>query len=119
MTSSVYNFTFDNLSRIGDDTCGISERDMQNQNFGTYPLQSYFLKNCGMRKPINFATTQPNVFYKGGHGGLGGCTIDKDSNLKLGSIQTNTPSKLNLQQRQFLTVPFLGRGPPRPVQKQN
>lgn len=23
MTSSVYNFTFDNLSRIGDDTCGI------------------------------------------------------------------------------------------------
>ena len=117
MTSSVYNFTFDNLSRIGDDTCGISEREMQNQNFGTYPLQSYFLKNCGMRKPINFATNQPNVFYKGGHGGLGGCTIDKDSNLKLGSIQTNTPSKLNLQQRQFLTVPFLGRGPTRPVQE--
>ena len=70
-----------------------------------------------MRKPINFATNQPNVFYKGGHGGLGGCTIDKDSNLKLGSIQTNTPSRLNLQQRQFLTVPFLGRGPTRPVQE--
>ena len=56
-------------------------------------------------------------FTKGDNGGLGGCTIDKDSNLKLGSIQTNTPSKLNLQQRQFLTVPFLGRGPPRPVQE--
>ena len=63
------------------------------------------LKKLWYEKTINFATNQPNVFYKG-DGGLGGCTIDKDSNLKLGSIQTNTPSKLNLQQRQFLTVPF-------------
>ena len=46
-----------------------------------------------MRKPINFATTQPNVFYKGGHGGLGGCTIDSESNLKIGSIQTNPKCK--------------------------
>ena len=115
--ASVYNYTFENASRIGNDTCGISERDMQNQNFGTYPLQSYFLKNCGMTNPINFATKQPNIFYKGGHGGLGGCTIDKDSNLKIGSIQTNTKAKLTLQQRPFLTVPFLGRGPCRPIEE--
>ena len=29
--ASSYNFTFDNLSRIGDDVCGISERDIKNQ----------------------------------------------------------------------------------------
>ena len=28
MTSS-YNYTFDSLSRIGDDVCGISERDIK------------------------------------------------------------------------------------------
>ena len=115
--ASVYNYTFENSSRIGNDVCGISEREMQNQNFGTYPLQSFFLKNCGMRKPISFATNQPNVFFNGSHGGLGGCTIDKDSNLKLGSIQTNPKCRINLQQRQFLTVPFLGRGPSRPVEE--
>lgn len=117
MTSSVYNFTFDNLSRIGDDTCGISEREMQNQNFGNYPLQSFFLQDCGMNKSISFATNQPNVFYKGGHGGLGGCTIDSESNLKLGSIQTNPKCRISLQQRPFLTVPFLGRGPSRPIEE--
>ena len=68
-----------------------------------------------MNNPINFATKQPNVFYKGGHGGLGGCNIDKDSKLKLGTIQTNPKCRTSLQQRPFLTVPFLGRGPSRPV----
>ena len=28
--TSVYNFTFDNISRIGDDSCGITEKEMQN-----------------------------------------------------------------------------------------
>ena len=81
--ASVYNFTFDNLSRIGDDSCGISEREMQNQSFGNYSVQSFFLPKCGMKQPIDFATSQPNVFFKGSHTvGLGGCNIDSDSNLK-------------------------------------
>ena len=113
--ASVYNFTFDNLTGINDDSCGISERDIQNQNFGSYSVQNYFLKDCGMSNPINFATKQPNVFYKGSHGGLGGCNIDKDSKLKLGTIQTNPKCRISLQQRPFLTVPFLGRGPSRPI----
>ena len=78
-------------------------------------IQNYFLKDCGMSNPINFATKQPNVFYKGSHGGLGGCNIDKDSKLKLGTIQTNPKCRISLQQRPFLTVSFLGRGPSRPI----
>ena len=34
--SSVFNYTFDNLTRIGNDKCGISERDVQNKNFSKY-----------------------------------------------------------------------------------
>lgn len=116
--ASVYNFTFDNLSRIGDDSCGISEREMQNQSFGNYSVQSFFLPKCGMKQPIDFATSQPNVFFKGSHTvGLGGCNVDNDSNLKLGTIQTNPKCRISLQQRPFLTVPFLGRGPCRPVEE--
>ena len=55
--ASVYNFTFDNLTGLNDDSCSISEREMQNQNFGNYNVQSYFLQNCGMTKPIAFATS--------------------------------------------------------------
>jgi hypothetical protein len=116
--ASVYNFTFDNLTGLNDDSCSISEREMQNQNFGNYNVQSYFLQNCGMTKPIAFATSQPNVFYNGSHMiGLGGCNVDSDSNLKIGSIQTNPKCRISLQQRPFLTVPFLGRGPSRPIEE--
>ena len=114
--ASVYNYSFDKLSRIGDDQCAISEKEIQNQNFGSYSLQSYFLKNCGMKQPIQFATSQPNIFYNGSHQiGLGGCNVNTDSNLKIGTIQTNPKCRISLQQRPFLTVPFLGRGPSRPV----
>ena len=116
--ASVYNFTFDNLTGLNDDSCSISEKEVQNQNFGNYNVQSYFLQNCGMKKPISFATSQPNVFYNGSHTvGLGGCNVDSDSNLRIGSIQTNPKCRISLQQRPFLTVPFLGRGPSRPVEE--
>ena len=112
--ASAYSYTFDNQSRIGNDPCGISEREMQNNNYGSYLTQNFYLQNCGMRKPIEFATSQPSVFYKGTHLGMGGCNVDSDSNLKIGSIQTNPKCRISLQQRPFLTVPFLGKGPAKP-----
>ena len=115
--ASVYNYNFDNLTRIGDDTCGITAREAQNNAMGSYTTTNYFLKECGMKKPIAFATQQPNMFYNGGFGpcGAGGCNITSDSNLKIGTIQTHPKCKISLQQRPFSTVPYLGRGPPRPV----
>ncbi len=117
--ASLYNYTFDNITRIGDDVCALSERDMQNNNFGTYATKNYFEKYCGMKQPISFATKQPNVFYKGGYGvmGAGGCNVDSDSNLRIGSIQTNPKCRIDLSERPFKTVPFLGRGRPQPVKE--
>lgn len=113
--ASVSNYTFYNLSRINDDKCGLSGKDMQNNNMGNYLTTNYFEHWCGMKKPIEFATQQPNVNFSGTHGGMGGCNINDDSKLKIGSIQTNPKCRISLYQRPFLTVPFLGRGPPRPV----
>ena len=70
-----------------------------------------------MGKPIHFATSQPNVYYNGGAGVSAGCTIDNDSNLRIGSVQTNPKCRISLQERPFLTVPFLGRGPSMPVKE--
>jgi hypothetical protein len=115
--ATVSNYIFNNMSRIGDDQCGISGRDAQNNEFGTYSTTNYFVNWCGMKKPIEFATSQPDMFYNGGYGpcGAGGCNINSDSKLKIGSIQTHPKCKISLQQRPFTTVPFLGRGPARPV----
>jgi hypothetical protein len=115
--TDVYNYKFNNLGRIGNDVCGRTARDSQNNAMGSYNTTNYFVNWCGMKKPIEFATQQPNIFYNGGAGtcGAGGCNIESDSNLKIGSIQTHPKCKISLQQRPFSTVPYLGRGPPRPV----
>ena len=115
--TSAYNYRFDNQTRIGDDTCGITAREAQNNAAGSYNTTNYFLNWCGMKTPIGFATQQPNMFYNGGFGpcGAGGCNISSDSKLKIGSLQTHPKCKISLQQRPFLTVPYLGRGPPRPI----
>jgi hypothetical protein len=79
-------------------------------------LQNYFLNDCTMKKPIDLATTQPCINYTGGHGsGAGGCNIDKSSQLLIGSIQTNPRCRIDLFQRPFATVPYLGRGSVDPV----
>ena len=41
--------------------------------------------------------------------------VSYDSKLKIGTIQTHPKCRISLYQRPFATVPFLGRGPPRPV----
>ena len=115
--TSVHSFVFDGQTRIGDDPCGITEKDLQNQKKGSYITQNYFEKDCGMKQPVNFATSQPNVFYNGGYGITDSCNVDTDSKLRIGGTQTNPKCRITLQQRPFLTVPFLGRGPAKPVEE--
>jgi len=59
-----------------------------------------------MTETIEIATSQPNINYKGGYSG---CEIDKSSELLFPNI-TKEKEKLSLEQRQFLTVPYLGKG---------
>jgi len=101
---------FANTTRIGVDECSVDQRTMQNTQISNYNLQNFFLAECGMKKPIEFATSQPAVNYKGGHLGAGGCNVDVNSELLLGGVQTHPKSKVELYKRPFLTVPFLGRG---------
>lgn len=116
--ATVSNYMFYDLSRIGDDQCSISGRDQQNNEFGTYTTTNYFANWCGMKKPIAFATEQPGIFYNGGEPcGAGGCNVSYDSKLKIGTIQTHPKCRISLYQRPFATVPFLGRGPSRPLEE--
>ena len=113
---TVSSYTFDNMSRIGLDQCCKSQTDIQDVEAANYMLQNYFSSDCSMKNPKNLATSQPGIFYKGGYGsGAGGCNIDDSSNLLIGSIQTHPRCHLDLFQRPFATVPYLGRGSVNPV----
>ena len=116
MSAYTKDFTFDHLSRLGDDSCDISQRNVQNVSQSSYLLTNFFSQDCGMKRPIEFATSQPNINLKGGFQvGAGGCNVDTNSELLIGTINTHPKCRISLYERPFKTVPFLGRGSSNPV----
>lgn len=110
------SYTFDNMSRIGLDSCNLSQSDMQNVNACNYYTQNFFASDCTMKKPIELATMQPGIMYNGGYQvGAGGCNINDSSKLQIGTIQTHPKSRIDLFHRPFATVPYLGKGSVNPV----
>ena len=108
MTSS-YPYIFDSLTRLEYDSTNLDQKNLQNVNNANYRLQNFY-PECPISNAINFATQQPNVFYKGSHeGGIKGCEIQTNNELKFTTL-TKPACKLNLTPRQFVTVPYLGRG---------
>jgi hypothetical protein len=114
--ANVSSYTFDNMSRIGLDACCKSQEDIQNVATCNYTLENFFASDCSMKKPIELATTQPGIMYNGGYNvGAGGCNINESSNLQIGTIQTHPRCRIDLFQRPFATVPYLGRGSVNPI----
>jgi hypothetical protein len=104
------------MSRIGSDVCYQDQSTIQNIQACNYSLQNYFASDCSMRKPIELATTQPGIMYNGPSSvGSGGCVVDTSSKLLLGSLVTHPRCKIDLYQRPFVTVPYLGRGSVDPI----
>lgn len=116
--SSLYNYTFENLTRFSDDACYITERERQNTQYGNYNLSNFNAGDCLTNKHMEFSLRQPNIFVSTrGISGVGGCNVENDSNLKIGTIQTNPKCRISLLSRPFTTVPYLGRGISRPLEE--
>ena len=112
--ATVYDYKFYNTTRLGDDDCDMSQRNVQNSSAATYMLDN-FKPACPMTNAIDFATSQPNVNYTGSHQvGINGCNIDENSSLLMSEL-LRPKCRISLLQRPFATVPFLGRGSVNPV----
>lgn len=107
---AIVDSVFNNICRIGNDGCDQTNKNLQNIKSANYLLENYNLIST-MNNIVNFATNQPCVFYKGTkEGGINGNLIDENSDLKF-SKNTKTKSRNPLEERLFLTVPYLGKGP--------
>jgi hypothetical protein len=103
------NYTFNNMTRIGDDSCDLSQRNVQNAGAANYML-TQFRPDCPMTNGVDFATAQPGINFTGSHQvGLGGCNIDENSELHISDLSRDR-CRISLFQRPYLTVPYLGRG---------
>tara|TARA_Y100000591_G_scaffold203554_1_gene176152 strand:+ start:496 stop:1083 length:588 start_codon:yes stop_codon:yes gene_type:complete len=112
--ASVYDYTFYEPTRVGEDKCDISQRNVQNSDAATWMLDN-FRPDCPMSNAIDFATSQPNVNFTGSHQvGINGCNIDNNSELSITKI-TKPKCRISLLERPFATVPYLGRGRSNPV----
>ena len=96
---------YDNLTRNGDLIEVIKEKNIQKKRFDKYTKTNHFASKAGMKEVIKLATGMPSVFYKGPNGDLN--TVDEESSLLIGSLQTKSKCKLNLQKRKYVTVPYL------------
>jgi hypothetical protein len=96
---------YNNLTRNGDQIEVIEEKNKQKKRFDKYTKTNHFASKAGMKDVIKMATGMPNVFYKGPSGDLN--TVDDESSLLIGSLQTKSKCKLNLQKRKYVTVPYL------------
>jgi hypothetical protein len=105
------NYSFNQIDRIGTDVTANTQHKIQNTKFANYNLTSYFSETMS-QDSIRFASQQPTMFLNGivNGQGLNGHIVDYDSNLHINTQQDRSLEKLNLKQRIFLTVPYLGRG---------
>jgi hypothetical protein len=96
------------MGRIGNDMTDETTQQLYNMRFGNYTVANYFSDSTS-GSHIQFATLQPNVMMNARSGVASGA-VDYYSYL-LTNTETERPlDKLQLNQRPFITVPYLGRG---------
>jgi hypothetical protein len=112
---SASNYNFNNQDRIEADGSTMKQSTLQNERYASYTTMNYF-SNTNQDESIRFATSQPAIVPIGViGGGVGGNNVEGETLLLLKTEQERALGRLNLMERQFLTVPYLGRGAGDPV----
>jgi hypothetical protein len=109
--ATIGSYLFNNMDRIGNDVTDRSQVNVYNTRFANYTLSNYFSDNLSTSH-VQFALEQPTMTFKDvvhGHG-LNGQAVDVDSALLIKVGQERPIEKLQLMERPFRTVPYLGRG---------
>lgn len=110
--ATLYPYTFNNMTRSRAETIDRTQQTVMNNKFGDYMLTTYFSDNDrGDYEKV--ALMQPGVIFDGtswSSHGINHNTVDIDSALIIKNHNARSLEKLSLQQRPFLTVPYLGRG---------
>ena len=107
--ASVFDYKFNNPSRLGYDITDASQRAIQNISYSNRTFNT-FIPSSPFVSAEEFATSQPNINFSGSRGlSIGGTNVDENSSLLLSDL-SKFKCKINLSERAYLTVPYLGRG---------
>jgi hypothetical protein len=104
---------FQNLGR--NDDIDTTQLNLDNTRYSNYVLSNF---TQGTAEHVQFATSQPEISFNALTNGLGlndDNTVDVDSVLNIQKTQGRSFEKVQLFQRPFVTVPFMGRGFGNPI----
>lgn len=109
--ASLTPYTFLNTDRIGADSTDKTQQNLSNTQFSTYTLTNHFSQNLSDQH-VKFAIDQPTMTFNGltNGNGVNATVVDDESVLLLKTEQQRALEKLQLFERPFKTVPYLGRG---------
>ena len=106
--SQMGDFMFNTLSRIGQDPYNHTQYAAMNNGKTSYMLTNLNSKNDA--NSLNMMTIYPTMNLKSSNQlGPAGYNVDDSTNLMKSKL-TNTNCKISLQERSYLTVPYLGKG---------
>lgn len=97
------------MTKLCEDECFRSEKNMQNEKFGKYRLQTFNDRCMSGKKSQKLCLEQPRLTSKDGYG-WNRCDIDIDSQLRNADSLTNKRCIHHLIARSHSTTPFLARG---------
>jgi hypothetical protein len=102
------SYLFNSMGRIGIDITDETSQNLYNTRFGNYSVANYF-SDVNNGSQINFATQQPTLMINA-RNGVSSDLIDNYSYIMNNTESERPLEKLSLNQRSFLTVPYLGKG---------
>lgn len=108
LNHSVNKLNIQQLTRLNEDKCSLKVRNKTSEKPGEYFLSNHYQCDCKdtvMKNSLEY----PTLLSKDGYG-YSACNIDIDSSLRNAKNLTNLKTINQLNQRPYLTVPFMGRG---------
>jgi len=106
--TTLYYYPFNNTDNMKDQLDN-TLLNISNNQYMKYLLSDY---NVNSSSYVQFATKQPSVLFSGiVHGnGINGHVVDNETALTMKNTNDRPLEKLQLNQRPFATVPYLGKG---------
>jgi len=106
--TSLYGYTFNTMASLKADVPDQTQQNVQNTRFGNYSVANYF-SGYSSNSAVKFASEIPGFVAKNGYSS-GSSVIDVESQIFNKIESERGTEKVQLFQRPFTTVPYLGRG---------
>lgn len=94
---------------LTSDDCLQKERTRQSVQGSDYMLSNYRQCDCEIEPVVSNASQNRGLLVKDGYG-INKCTVDGDSRLRIGNVESRPKPCQQLFTRPYATVPYMGRG---------